>query len=155
MDSSPWILTLISASAPVFVGIWTFVQWFTNRKDKNREREYNEEHRREEEIDKDRHEIIQNQSALLAQLRLDIDRYRKIIEEKNVERWYAWDRARFWHQMAWDMRNEAAYARQITESARRLAGEPHRPWETSIDLPPFDGTKKNTGQTTQPPQQTA
>src|SRR5690349_7958979 len=105
----PWILTLLSASAPVFVGVWTFIQWFTARKDKLDEREINLEQKREEELDKERQEIIASQTQLLVQLRTDIERYRKIIEEKNTERWYAWDRARFWHQMAWDMRNEAAY----------------------------------------------
>jgi hypothetical protein len=144
---------MISASAPVFVGIWTFIQWFTARGDKNKEREMNEDHRREEELEKERHEIIQSQTALLTQLRVDIDRYRKIIEEKNTERWYAWDRARFWHQLAWDMRNEAGYARQIVESYRRLSNEPQKPWEVSLNLPPFDGKIQDSN--SPPPKQTA
>lgn len=152
MENSPWLLTIISASAPIFVGIWTFIQWFTSRKDKNRELELTQEEKREAELEKERHEILENYTLINAQLKADIDRYRKIIEEKNIERWYAWDRARYWHQIAWDMRNEAAYARQIVESACRLAGEPPKQWEASLNMPPFDA---NAQTNSQPPKQTA
>jgi hypothetical protein len=147
MENSPWILTGISATAPMFVGVWTFIQWYAGRKDKAIDRELSEEQRRENDLDRERHEIMESHSQLLAQLRTDVDRYRKIIEEKNIERWYAWDRARFWHQVAWDMRNEAAYARQIVESASRLAGDPPRIWERSLDMPPFDSKNQPSKQT--------
>lgn len=138
IQASPWFLISTSIIPSFAIGLWTVIQWMTNRKDKRKERENTEEQKREAEHERERHEISEAHSVLMRQLRDDVDRYRNIITEKNIERWYAWDRARFWHSKAWDMRNEAAQARQVAESIARLAGESLKPWDTLLELPPFD-----------------
>lgn len=138
MENSPWLLTMSSVIAPTAIAIWTLIQWMANRKDKAREREESEELKRENEMDRERKELIENRAMIFAQIKTELEFCKKDIESKNRELIAIWERARFWHQKAWDMRNEAAYARQIVESGRRLAGEPFKGWDVPLDMPAFD-----------------
>lgn len=138
MDGSPWWTVAVSIVPSAAVGIWTVMQWLSNRHDRREERALSYEEKRDAEIERERHAIAESHATLLKDLRSDIERYRKLIDEKNTDRYHAWDRARYWHQKAWDMRNEAAYARQMVESMHRIAGEPPHNWHTPLDLPPFD-----------------
>lgn len=138
MESPPWWTVAASVIPPTAVSVWSFLQWWYNRKDKLEERELTSDEKRESELRQERSEVSKSYSALLHDLRNDVDKYRNMINSRNTETYRAWDRARYWHQKAWDMRNEAAYARQIVESARRLSGDPPPVWTMGLDLPPFD-----------------
>lgn len=138
MESPPWWTVAASVIPPTAVGVWSFLQWWYNRKDKIDERELTNEEKREAELRQERAEVSKSYSALLTDLRADVDKYRNMINNRNTETYRAWDRARFWHQKAWDMRNEAAQCRQIIESMRRVSGDQPPKWSISLDLPPFD-----------------
>jgi hypothetical protein len=139
--NSPWASVIASILAPTGIGLWTIWIWWFNRKDKKEDRELTFEERRDSEIAKEREQVSKSYAALLTDLRADVDKYRNMVNERNGDRYRAWDKARAWHQRAWDMRNEAAYARQVAESLHRLRGHPEdQPpvWNISLRLPPFD-----------------
>ena len=115
-----------------------YVQYNKGLKDKKQERELNFDQQRESEMSKERDRISRDMAGLMQNIHKDLDDCRAQLDRKNRDGFYAWDRARFWHQKAWDMRNEAAYARQIVDSGARIAGNPPPVWFTSLDLPPFD-----------------
>lgn len=138
MTASPWWSVAGSVIPPLAVAAWSIIQLFYNRKDKQLEREESFEQKRDAAIDREREIITRNHIALIADLRSDIERYRDLLNEKNNDRYRAWDRARFWHQLAWEMRNEASQARQVAESTCRLANMDRPMWYRALDLPPFD-----------------
>lgn len=142
MNVSPWWSVAGSVIPPLAVALWTFIQWFYSRQDKQAEKEETFEQKRDAAIDRERQIITQNHMALIADLRADVERYRALLNEKNNDRYHAWDRARFWHQKAWEMRNEASQARQVAESAARTAGAERPTWYSNLELPPFDDDVK-------------
>lgn len=142
MELNQWTMIAGSILPPLGVAIWTLIQWWSGRQDKRAERELNYDQRREAELERERKIIADSHEKTIRDLHQDLENYRKRLNEKNVERFKAWDRAHFWHGKAWEMRNEAAYARQVAESAARLAGKELPRWETAIWLPPFDDDVK-------------
>ncbi len=145
MDWQP-VLAIVG---PALTMAGSGVAWYFLRKDKNQETRENRalsfEERRENDLAKERERVTNERDAAMADLRMEIDRchaeingYRTLIKEKNVERFLAWDRARAWHQKCWDMRNEAAYARQLVDSLLRTSGQPAHPWQNDLMMPLFD-----------------
>lgn len=138
MDASPWWVLVTSTVPSAIVGVWTAYQWLVSRKDKKEESHNSYEEKRDASIDRERKMLAETNYSLLKEIRSDLTNCRIQLVEKDTDRHRAWDRARYWHQKAWDMRNEAAYARQIVESANRLSGNPPHNWNSSLDLPNFD-----------------
>lgn len=139
MDSgSSWWTIITSASIPVAGGAWVVIQWWFARSDKKSERYQSYEERQESALIKERESISAGNAAIIKDLRTDLDNCRRDLEVRDRDRSRGWDRARYWHQKAWDMRNEAAHARQIVESEARMAGREVHPWYGSLELPPFD-----------------
>ena len=145
MDWTPWLAAIGSAAPPTAAAIWLFVQRADKKQESKESRALTFEERRDNDLAKERERISNERDAAMADLRMEIDRchaeingYRTLIKEKNVERFLAWDRARAWHQKAWDMRNEAAYARQLVDSMLRTSGQPPHAWSADLMLPLFD-----------------
>lgn len=145
MDWTPWFAAIGSAAPPTTAAIWLLIKRADEKKENNQSRAHSFEERRENDLSKERDRVSTERDAAMADLRMEIDRchaeikgYRDLMKEKNIERFAAWDRARAWHQKCWDMRNEAAYARQLVDSMLRTSGQPPHQWQADLMIPLFD-----------------
>jgi uncharacterized protein (DUF3084 family) len=145
MDTSLLATVIIPTVLTSIGGIWAAVQHFQKRKDNKEEKELTFDQAREKEIIDLRKQLaqevfqsIQNKNADIIACRAELDERDKRLRDKDQEITKFSNLARFWHSKSWDMRSEAAYARQIVESAARISGGTMPVWYGSLELPPFD-----------------
>lgn len=145
MDTSLLATVIIPTALTSIGGIWAVVQHFQKRRDNKEEKELTLEQQREKEITDLRKQLaqevfqsIQNKNADILACRQELREKDQELREKDQQISRIFNIARFWHSKSWDMRSEAAYARQIVESAARISGGPLPTWYGSLELPPFD-----------------
>ena len=144
-EITPHTAALLSVLMPVFVGLWQAYQWWAGRKDKRTEREISAEERHEQNVLKERDAVTARYDMLMRDLRSELDRTRALLDTTDDDRHRGWDKARFWHRMAWEMRHSAAGARQTAESMARVHGVDPPRWSSNLVLPPFDGAGGDDG----------
>lgn len=142
IELSPGTIAVLAGVPSTAFGLWQAVQWLLKRHDERDAREDETDDKRDaarsERMRHERDELAALNASLLKELRSDVERYRLQVEEKSQDRARAWDLVYAWRERAWEMRHQALHARQISESAARVAGHPPPVWSGSLDLPPLN-----------------
>lgn len=138
MDFATWWPAAAAALPGIGTLAYTFYKTRMESKEKQDERRQTFEEKQEAAFQRERELTSAERERQFEILRKDVDYHRNLANQKNQEKFAAFELAHFWHGKCWDMRNEAAQARQIAESASRLANKDLPVWGKPLDLPPFD-----------------
>jgi hypothetical protein len=135
-DVPPWVNVLLALGVPA--AIWRFVEARRERDKARDDRRNTADERHEASLARERDQLAAANSAVIATLRLELDRERAARERAEAERDLEWNRGRRVYDYARHLVHEARNARQIAESLARRGGEEPLIWAAPIDLPPFD-----------------
>jgi len=146
-DPKSWLLWLAGPAIPgvlTAIGAW----YWQHRKDVN-----DREDRHDTREDREQAQIAGQRDRLTADLRVDLDTCRGMLEATSRDRYRGWDLARrhyeqsYQYRIGWLAANSAAReARQIADSlARKVPPEDAPSWGMPLDgpppMPPFDEAK--------------
>ena len=144
--NSPWWAVVVAAGAPVAAGMFAYVKWVFERRDKQGETFLTRDERREREIEAQRATLTAFQTAIfdrqqaenlgLRQRVADLERVRDALES---DRDRGWQLARWWHDRAHELRHAGTNAQQMVIGLM-VAHLPDmkRPEWPDMHLPPFE-----------------